>query len=235
MKDRANLILLIEDEPQMRRFLRVTLRSHGYELIESDTGSDGMSQAATRNPDVILLDLGLPDIDGLNVLAGVREWSHIPVIVITAREQEQDKITALDSGADDYLTKPFSAGELLARIRVALRHKDALQGGRTEPVFVLDALKVDLAKRQVFLNGEEAHLTPIEYKLLAYLVKNAGKVVTHKQILKEVWGPAYINQSHYVRVYMGMLRHKLEENPALPRFIINEPGVGYRFRCESGY
>jgi two-component system KDP operon response regulator KdpE len=212
----------------MRRFLRVTLSSQGYELVESENGSDGLTQAATRNPDVVLLDLGLPDIDGLDVLARMREWSQVPVIVISAREQEQDKIKALDLGADDYLIKPFSAGELLARIRVALRHRAVQQGGQPEPVFILDTLKVDLAKRQVFVSDVEVHLTPIEYKLLSYLIKNAGKVVTHKQLLKEVWGPAYANQMHYVRIYMGMLRHKLEADPACPRFFINEPGVGYR-------
>jgi two-component system KDP operon response regulator KdpE len=216
----------------MRRFLRVTLNSQGYELVEADNGQDGLTQAATRNPDVVLLDLGLPDIDGLDVLARIREWSQVPVIVISAREQEQDKIRALDSGADDYLIKPFSAGELLARIRVALRHRAVQQGGRPEPLFVIETLKVDLTKRQVFVSDIEVHLTPIEYKLLSYLIKNAGKVVTHKQLLKEIWGPAYANQMHYVRIYMGMLRHKLEADPACPRFFINEPGVGYRLRFE---
>ncbi|HMK57202.1 MAG TPA: response regulator [Dissulfurispiraceae bacterium] len=225
------LILLIEDEPQMRRFLRVTLQSEGYDLIETPSGGEGLSQAATRNPDVILLDLGLPDLDGLEVLARLREWSQTPIIILSARERERDKISALDSGADDYLTKPFSAGELLARIRVACRHK-SMRDSQAEPVFVLDALKVDLAARRVFLKDVEVHLTPIEYKLLAYLVRNAGKVLTHKQLLKEVWGPAYADQAHYVRVYMGMLRHKLEEDPSRPSYFINEPGVGYRMRSE---
>jgi len=225
-------ILLIEDEPQMRRFLRVTLQSHGYDLIESPSGQDGLAQATTRNPDVILLDLGLPDIDGLEVLLKIREWSQVPVIILSAREQEQDKIRALDAGADDYLTKPFGAGELVARIRVATRHKTMQQAGQAEPVFILNTLRVDLAGRHVFLKDAEVHLTPIEYRLLAYFIKNAGKVVTHTQLLKEVWGPAYINQPHYVRVYMGMLRHKLEEDPSRPRFFINEPGIGYRLRYE---
>jgi two-component system KDP operon response regulator KdpE len=223
-------ILLVDDEPQMRRFLRVTLQSQGYQLAEADTGQDGLTQAATRNPDVVLLDLGLPDMDGLEVLARLREWSKVPVIVISAREQEQDKIRALDSGADDYLIKPFGAGELLARIRVAIRHRSVQQGEQDEPVFVLDAMRVDLNKRQVFLKDTEIHLTPIEYKLLSYLIRHAGKVVTHKQLLKEVWGAAYSEQMHYVRVYMGMLRHKLEEDPGRPRFFINEPGIGYRLR-----
>ncbi len=227
------LILLIEDEPQMRRFLRVTLQSHGYGLIEAITGQDGLAQAATRNPDIVLLDLGLPDCDGLEVLSEIREWSQTPVIILSARGQEQDKIKALDAGADDYLTKPFGAGELLARIRVALRHIDTQQSGQTEPVFVIDTLRVDLSKRQVFIKDTEVHLTPIEYRLLTYLIKNAGKVVTHNQLLKEVWGPAYAGQTHYVRVYMGMLRHKLEEDPSRPRFFINEPGVGYRLSFEG--
>jgi two-component system KDP operon response regulator KdpE len=231
MTQDKGLILLIEDESQMRRFLRVTLQSRGYDLIEAPTGQDGLTHMTTRNPDIVLLDLGLPDMDGLEVLGRIREWSQTPVIILSAREQEQDKIKALDTGADDYLTKPFGAGELLARIRVALRHK-MTQAGPAEPVFVLDTLRVDLAARRVFLKETEIHLTPIEYRLLAYLVKNAGKVVTHKQLLKEVWGPAYADQSHYVRVYMGMLRHKLEDDPSRPRFFINEPGVGYRLRFE---
>ena len=233
MTSKTGLVLLIEDEPQMRRFLRVTLQSHGYDLIESISGQDGLAQASTRKPDVILLDLGLPDIDGLEVLSKIREWSQTPVIILSAREQEQDKIRALDAGADDYLTKPFGSGELLARIRVALRHIDIQQSGRTEPVFVLNTLRVDLSKRQVFIKDTEVHLTPIEYRLLTYLIKNAGKVVTHNQLLKEVWGPAYAGQTHYVRVYMGMLRHKLEEDPSRPRFFINEPGVGYRLSFED--
>ena len=232
MTDDKGLILLIEDEPQMRRFLRVTLQSHGYALIETATGQEGLTQATAHNPDVILLDLGLPDLDGLEVLGRIREWSQKPVIILSAREKEKDKIRALDAGANDYLTKPFSAGELLARIRVALRHQ-GIKAGLSEPVFVLDTLRVDLAKRRVFLKEAEIHLTPIEYKLLSYLVKNAGKVITHRQLLEEVWGPAYANQVHYVRIYMGMLRHKLEEDPSRPRFFINEPGVGYRLRFEA--
>ena len=225
-------ILLIEDEPQMRRFLRITLQGQGYELIEAITGQDGLTQVATRNPDIVLLDLGLPDIDGLEVTERLREWSPVPIIVLSAREQEEDKIKALDAGADDYLTKPFSSGELLARIRVALRHKAMQQGGSEESVFVLDNLKVDFARRQVFIDEREVHVTPIEYRLLSVLIKHAGKVMTHRQLLKEVWGAAYINQSHYLRIYMGQLRHKLEADPARPRFFINEPGVGYRLRAD---
>jgi len=226
------LILLIEDEPQMRRFLRITLQGQGYQLIEAVTGHEGLTQVATRKPDVVLLDLGLPDIDGLEVTARLREWSQVSVIVLSAREQEEDKIKALDAGADDYLTKPFSAGELLARIRVALRHKAMQQSGSEESEFMLDNLRVDLVKRQVFIDGREIHLTPIEYRLLSILIKHAGKVITHRQLLKEVWGAAYVNQNHYLRIYMGQLRHKLEADPARPRFFINEPGVGYRLRIE---
>jgi two-component system KDP operon response regulator KdpE len=232
MTEDKGLILLIEDEPQMRRFLRITLQGYGHRLVEAVTGQEGLTEAATRNPDVVLLDLGLPDIDGLEVTARLREWSQVPVIVLSAREQEEDKIKALDAGADDYLTKPFSAGELLARIRVALRHKAMQQSGSEESEFILDNLRVDLVKRQVFIDDREIHLTPIEYRLLSILIKHAGKVITHRQILKEVWGAAYVNQNHYLRIYMGQLRHKLEADPARPRFFINEPGVGYRLRID---
>ena len=232
MAQDSGLILLIEDEPQMRRFLRITLQSHGYRLAEAATGQEGIMEAATRNPDVVLLDLGLPDLDGIEVIIRLREWSEVPVIVLSAREQEEDRIKALDAGADDYLTKPFGAGELLARIRVALRHKALQQGDQEESTFVLDNLRVDLAKREVFLNDREVHLTPIEYRLLTMLIKHAGKVVTHSQLLKEVWGPPYANQTQYLRVYMAQLRHKLEADPARPRFLTNEPGVGYRLKFE---
>jgi two-component system KDP operon response regulator KdpE len=226
------LILLIEDEPQMLRFLRIILQSQGYGLVESSTGQEGLMQAATRAPDVVLLDLGLPDIDGLEVTRRLREWSDVPIIVISAREQEQDKIKALDAGADDYLTKPFGAGELLARIRVAMRHKALREAGQHESVFTLGNLRVDLARRQVFLNEKEVHLTPIEYKLLTVLIKNAGKVLTHRQLLKEVWGPPYLTETQYLRVYMAQLRHKLEADPARPSFLINELGVGYRLKLD---
>jgi two-component system KDP operon response regulator KdpE len=227
------LILLIEDEPQMRRFLRVTLQSHGYRLAEASSGNEGLAEAATRNPDVVLLDLGLPDMDGIEVTGKLRDWSGVPIIVISAREQEQDKIRALDAGADDYLTKPFGAGELLARIRVALRHVAMKQSGEKEPVFVLEELRVDLTKREVFLKDREIHLTPIEYRLLTVLIRNAGKVVTHTQLLKEVWGPVYSGQTQYLRVYMTSLRRKLETDPARPKFLINEPGVGYRLKLSA--
>jgi len=232
MSDDKELILLIEDEPQMRRFLRITLQSQGYRLVESETGAEGLLQAASRNPDVVLLDLGLPDIDGLDVTTRLREWSTTPIIIISAREQEQDKVKALDAGADDYLTKPFSAGELLARIRVALRHAMRQRAGRQEPVFMLHDLRVDLAQRQVFLADREVHLTPIEYKLLITLIRHAGRVITHRQLLQEVWGPAHVNEVQYLRVYMTQLRHKLEADPARPRFLMNEPGIGYRLKYD---
>jgi two-component system, OmpR family, KDP operon response regulator KdpE len=232
MSQDKGMILVIEDEPQMQRFLRIVLQGQGYGFIEAQTGQEGLVQAATRSPDIILLDLGLPDIDGLEVTRRLREWSDIPIIVISAREQEQDKIKALDAGADDYLTKPFGAGELLARIRVAIRHKVMRQSAVGEPVFVLDNLRVDMSQRQVFLNEQEVHLTPIEYKLLTVLIQNAGKVVTHSQLLKEVWGPSYSKETQYLRVYMTQLRHKLESDPARPHFLINEPGIGYRLKID---
>jgi two-component system, OmpR family, KDP operon response regulator KdpE len=233
MPEEKELILLIEDEPQMRRFLRITLQSQGYRLVEAATAQEGLMQATTRNPDVVLLDLGLPDLDGLEVTKRLREWTLTPIIVISAREQEQDKVRALDAGADDYLTKPFNAGELLARIRVALRHLARQSAGQTEPVFVLHNLRVDLAQRQVFLDDNEVHLTPMEYKLLTVLLRHAGKVITHRQLLKEVWGPAHVNEVQYLRVYMTQLRHKLEVDPARPRFLLNEPGIGYRLKYDA--
>ncbi len=227
------LILLIEDEPQMRRFIRVVMQGHGYRMAEAATGQEGLTEAAMRNPDVVLLDLGLPDIDGLEVTRRLREWSDIPVIVVSAREQEMDKINALDAGADDYLTKPFGAGELLARIRVAMRHRTAQMSGQKESTFTAGNLRMDLVKRQVFVDEKEIHLTPIEYKLLSVLVRNAGMVVTHTQLLKEVWGQSYLRQTQYLRVYMTQLRHKIEADPARPRLLMNEPGIGYRLRIEA--
>lgn len=230
MKDSPATILLIEDERQMRRFLRVTLQSEKYGVLEAETANDGLSQAATRNPDIVLLDLGLPDMDGLEVIEKLREWSTVPVIVISAREQEGDKIKALDRGADDYLTKPFGAGELLARIRVALRHAAPKSQDQGEPVFVAEELRIDFLKRQVYCGTREVHLTPIEYRLLTVLVRNAGRVMTHRQILKEVWGPLYVEQTHYLRVFMNQLRKKIEADSTRPRFLLNEPGIGYRFK-----
>ena len=233
MTEDKELILLIEDEPQMRRFLRITLQTQGYRLVESETGSDGLAQAASRNPDVVLLDLGLPDMDGLVVTERLREWTQAPIIIISAREQEQDKVKALDAGADDYLTKPFSAGELMARIRVALRHSVRQRSGQSEPVFDYQGLRVDLAQRRVFIREQEVHLTPIEYKLLMVLIRHAGKVVTHRQLLLEVWGPGQVSEVQYLRVYMTQLRHKLEMDPTRPKFFLNEPGVGYRLQYDG--
>jgi two-component system, OmpR family, KDP operon response regulator KdpE len=225
-------VLLIEDEPQIRRFLRATLTANDYRLIEAVTAQEGLTQAATHLPDLIILDLGLPDMDGQEVARRLREWTTIPIIVLTARDREGDKIIALDNGADDYLTKPFSVGELLARMRVALRH--TLQRGQEsgEPVFSVGNLRIDLAQRQVFVAGQEVHLTPIEYKLLALLVRYAGKVVTHRQLLKEGWGAGYAEETHYLRVFMSQLRHKLEADPNRPHYLITEPGVGYRLKVE---
>jgi two-component system KDP operon response regulator KdpE len=201
-------------------------------LVEAETAKEGLAQAAARNPDVILLDLGLPDRDGLEVARELREWSPTPIIVLSARGREEDKVRALDLGADDYLTKPFGVDELLARIRVALRHAAMPPGTAPEPVFEAGELRVDLAARRVWRGDEEIHLTPTEYKLLTTLVRHAGKVLTHRQLLKEVWGANYANQSHYVRVYMAQLRQKIEADPARPRLLLTEPGVGYRLRDE---
>ena len=227
------LLLIVEDDPQMRKFLRASLSSHGYRLVEAMNGAEGLAQAASYNPDLILLDLGLPDIDGLVVTQRLRQWASAPIIVISARGQEEDKIHALDSGADDYLTKPFGTGELLARIRVALRHSARAGQERSEPILTVGELRVDLDKRSVHLADKEVHLTPIEYKLLSVLLKNAGKVLTHRQLLKEVWGPGHANNTQYLRVYMVQLRHKLERDAARPRYLVTEPGVGYRLRTDT--
>ena len=223
-------IVLIEDGPQVRRFLRATLGSHGYRLHEAETGEDGLIEAASRQPDVVILDLGLPDVDGLQVIRRLREWSKVPIIVLSARGQEGDKVAALDAGADDYVSKPFAVGELLARLRVALRHAAAGESG--EPTFTVGDLTVDQIKRQVRVDGREVHLTPIEYRLLTLLVRHSGRVVSQRQLLKEVWGPGQTEQTHYLRVYMGTLRRKLEKDPARPRYLLTEPGVGYRLAAE---
>ena len=224
-------LLLIEDEPEIRRFLRTTLPAHGFRLHEAVTGKDGLTEAKARNPDLVLLDLGLPDLEGNEVIRQIREWTTTPIIVLSARDQEQAKVAALDLGADDYITKPFGVNELLARMRAALRHASRpVDGG--ESVFVLGDLKVDIDRRQVFVSEKEVHLTPIEYKLLTTLIRYAGKVLTHRQLLKEVWGPLHLDEGHYLRVYMRQLRNKLERNPAHPRYLMTELGVGYRLRTE---
>ncbi len=221
-------ILIIEDDPQIRRFLRATFTAEEYRFHEALTAQEGLAQAAARQPDLIVLDLGLPDRDGLEVIRQVREWSRMPIIVLSARGQERDKIQALDSGADDYVSKPFAVGELLARIRAALRRTAAL--GQAGPVAAFKAgrIEVDLEARVVRVDGSEVHLTPIEYKLLQTLIRHAGKVVTQRQLLLEVWGPQHMEQAQYLRVYMAQLRRKLEADPARPKNLLTEPGVGYR-------
>jgi two-component system KDP operon response regulator KdpE len=226
-------VVLIEDEPQIRRFLRAALTGHGYRLFEAGSGEDGLIEAATRQPDLVILDLGLPDLDGLGVLARLREWTSVPVIVLSARGQERDKIAALDGGADDYVSKPFSVGELLARMRAALRRRDQLGEGAAATTFIVGDLSVDLARRHVLVGEKEIHLTPIEYKLLTTLIRHAGKVLTHRQLLKEVWGPAHAEDSQNLRFYVAQLRRKLEAVPARPRYLLTEPGVGYRLVAES--
>ena len=223
---------MIEDDLQIRRFLRVTLSSSGYQLLEATSAQEGIKQVGLQHPDLIILDLNLPDLDGLDVARQLREWTATPIIVLSARNQEKDKVAALDAGADDYLTKPFGTEELLARMRVALRHAIRAAQGTDDPVFTVGDLRVDMAHRQVFIGAQEVHLTPIEYKLLLILIQNAGKVITRRQLLHDVWGAAYTDESHYLRVYMGQLRHKLEADPTRPRYLITEPGVGYRLKTE---
>jgi two-component system KDP operon response regulator KdpE len=225
-------LVVVEDEPQIRRFLRTALGTHGYRVIEAETGHQGLIEAATQKPDLVILDLGLPDMDGVEVIKQLRGWSALPVIVLSARSQETDKIAALDAGADDYLTKPFGVGELLARLRVALRHTAKNSKDTAETVFTVGNLKVDLLHRQVFVDSQEVHLTPIEYRLLSMLMRHAGMVLTHRQLLKEIWGPSHIEETHYLRIYMAQLRHKLELDPARPRFLLTEAGVGYRLASE---
>ncbi|HLY29022.1 MAG TPA: response regulator [Aggregatilineales bacterium] len=228
----GSMILVVEDDSQIRRFLRATLTTHGYQVAEVTTGQEALNQISLKHPDLIILDLGLPNMDGLDVIRALREWSSTPIIVVSARELERDKVQALDAGADDYLTKPFGTAELLARIRVALRHSIQLTTGEDEPIFSVGDLQVDLAHHQVYVEDSKVHLTPIEYKLLVTLVRHAGKVITGHQLLKEVWGPSFTKESQYLRLYMMKLRHKLEKDPAEPRYLITEPGVGYRLNME---
>ena len=220
------LVLMVEDDPQIRRFLRATLAAEGYRFQEALTGEEGLAQAAAHQPDLILLDLGLPDMDGLQVIEKLREWSKTPILILSARGQESDKIAALDLGADDYIGKPFAVGELLARMRAALRR--SASGGPEGNVVQLGAVEVDLEKRIVKVSGVEVHLTPNEYKLLQVFVKYAGRVVTQRQLLSEVWGPNQTEQAQYLRVYVAQLRRKLEPDPARPKLLRTEPGIGYR-------
>jgi two-component system KDP operon response regulator KdpE len=225
-------VLLVEDELPIRRFVGAALANAEYQLDEAGTGAQALQHAAQSPPDLVILDLGLPDMDGQDVIRRLREWLSAPIIVLSARDQEQQKISALDNGADDYLTKPFSTAELLARIRVALRHAGRSGDDAGKTTFEYGELKVDLAARRVFVAGAEVHLTPIEYKLLTTLVHHAGKVLTHRQLLKEVWGPQQTQETHYLRVFMANLRRKLESDPAQPRYLLTEQGVGYRLASD---
>jgi two-component system, OmpR family, KDP operon response regulator KdpE len=223
-------ILLVEDEPDIRRFLRSTLAAEGYRVVESPTAERGAIDAGTHKPDLAIVDLALPDYDGAELIRDIRRWSSMPIVVLSARHQERTKIDALDAGADDYITKPFGVGELLARVRAALRHAARSPGGQE---LALGPVRVDIAKRRVLRDGAEVHLTPIEFRLFAYLAKHLGMVVTHRQLLAEVWGPSHVEHTHYLRIYMKQLRDKLEADPVQPRYLLTEPGVGYRLVAED--
>lgn len=220
-------ILLVEDEPHIRRVLQSVLTAEGYRVFEAENGDRGLVEASTRRPDLLIVDLGLPDMDGVEVVRAVRHWSAVPILVLSARTAESDKIAALDAGADDYLSKPFGVGELLARVRALVRRR--AQGGEGPPVVRFGEVQVDLVRRTVTRGGERVHLTNIEYRLLAVLVAHAGKVMTHPHLMREVWGPGHTENSHYLRIYVSRLRQKLEPDPAEPTYLITESGVGYRF------
>lgn len=224
------LVLVIEDETPIRRFLRASLAEEGYRVEEATSGEEGIKKAAAQPPDFVILDLGLPGLDGQDVLRRLREWLTAPIIILSARDQERQKVEALDAGADDYLTKPFGLGELLARMRTALRHARHQTGEGT--ALQVGDLRIDLAARTVTLAGEPVHPTPLEYKLLVLLMRNAGKVLTHRQLLRDVWGPHDVHENHYLRVFVANLRRKLEPDPTRPRYILTEQGVGYRFAAE---
>ena len=227
MSDIGLRVLVVDDEPAIRRFLRASLGAHGYTVMEASCGEDALKTVALNHPEVVILDLGLPDIDGVEVTRRLREWTQIPIIILSVREQEGDKIAALDAGADDYLTKPFGMGELMARMRVALRRSAQTT---EEPIYQIDELEVDLARRQVSVAGQDISLTPTEFDLLRVLAQHAGKVITHHQLLRMVWGDAYQTETHLLRVNMSNLRRKIEPDPARPRYILTEPGVGYRLK-----
>lgn len=227
-------ILIIDDEPQIRRFLRASLSAHDYEVVEAGTGGEAVRVLTVQQPDLVVLDLGLPDMDGLDVISRVREWSQVPIIVLSIRADESDKIDALDRGADDYITKPFGMGELMARMRTALRHREQLGAAEEQPVVqARGGVEVDLAKRLVTKGGAPVKLSKKEYELLRVLVSHPGKVMTHQQLLREIWGDAYVEETQYLRVYIGQLRQKLESDPSRPHMIITEPGVGYRLQTED--
>jgi two-component system KDP operon response regulator KdpE len=229
----APLTLVVEDDHEIRRWLHVILESEGYRLLFAETGEQGVVEAASRRPELILLDLGLPDLDGVDVIRRIRAWSRVPILVISARGQEADKVNALDAGADDYVSKPFGVGELLARMRVALRHAAITQGGSEPATYKSGDLEVDLASRRVSVNAREVHLTPTEYRLLTELIRHAGKVLTHRHLLNAVWGPNFVEHGNYLRVHMSQLRRKIEDQPARPRYVVTESGVGYRISPES--
>lgn len=230
MPDKGARILVIDDEPEIRKLLRVALQAHIYTVEEADSGQAGINAVAVFRPDLVILDIGLPDMDGVQVVLQLREWTQVPVIILSVREQETDKIASLDAGADDYVTKPFSMGELLARIRVSLRH---LAKSEVEPVIKIGELEVDLTHRQVQISGERLKLTPIEYEVLKQLAVYKGRVITHRQLLVSVWGKEYQNESQYLRVYIAQLRRKIEPDPSRPRYIITEPGIGYRLEYQD--
>ena len=232
MNEARAAILVVEDEPEIRRFLRSALGTEGYRVVEAETGERGAIEAGTHKPDLAIVDLGLPDIDGIEVIRRIRRWSPMPILVLSARAQESAKVEALDAGADDYVTKPFGVDELLARVRVALRHA-ARAAGSGATVLRLGAVEADLERRRVTREGREVHLTPLEFRLLACLAQHLGLVVTHRQLLKEVWGPSHVEHTHYLRIYMKQLRDKLEDDPIRPRYLLTETGVGYRLLAEE--
>ncbi len=230
MNDNGLRVLVVDDERAIRRYLHAALNAQGYTVFEASCAKEALDRTVADRPDMIILDLGLPDMDGVEVTRQLREWTQIPIIILSVREQENDKISALDAGADDYLTKPFSSGELMARLRTALRHSTQAS---PEPVFEYDKLSVDLGRRLVMVGGEEISLTPTEYDLLRILVQNAGQVITHRYLLRQVWGKAYETEAHLLRVNMSNLRRKIEPDPTRPKYIITEPGVGYRLRTQA--
>jgi len=226
----ADTIVVVEDEPQMRRFLRTTLASHDFRIVEAGTLAEGKVAVAREHPTLVLLDLGLPDGDGIDLVRHLREWSEVPVIVLSARGREGDKVMALDAGADDYLTKPFGVGELLARVRVALRHARSAIAPSADPILEVGPVRIDQARHEVTVEGRPVRLTPIEFRLLLLLSLHAGKVLTHSHLLRQVWGPGAVEHTHYLRVHMAALRRKIERDPARPQWLVTEPGVGYRMR-----